>query len=181
MPYLVAAVIALSLLAALQLLFTLAILRRLREHGERLSRLDPAAPGTEPVGPGDVIGPFTATTTAGTTISDTDLRDGPTTVGFFSPSCGPCLQQLPLFEQRARSLAGSHQVIAFVIDEGEESRVEAERLARVATVAVVAADSPATRAFSVRGYPVLLDVGADARVVASGYVVEALPPLTPAP
>jgi thiol-disulfide isomerase/thioredoxin len=181
MPYLVAAVVALALLALIQLLFTLAIVRRVREQGERLARFEAPDQLPAPAGPGEIIGAFTATTITGVLISDADLRDGPTMVGFFSPSCGPCADQLPFFEERARRLAGSHGVLAFVIDEGESSWAEATRLAKVATAAVIAADTSVTRAFSVYGYPVILDVDTEARVVASGHAVEALPQMTPAP
>jgi hypothetical protein len=159
----------------IQLLFSMAILRRLRTHGDRLARLEGLG-GPEPAAPGEIIGAFTAPGLTGALISDADLRTAATTVGFFSPSCGPCTEQLPAFEERART----HRSLAFVIDEGESSRRLADRLAEVATVAVIPADSPATKAFTVSGYPVLFEIDAEARVVASGYDVGSLPQLTPA-
>jgi len=177
MPYLVAAVVVLALLVVIDLLLTLAILRRLRSHSERLARFEALDSLPEPAPPGEIIGAFTATTIAGATISDTDLRDHATTIGFFSPSCGPCAEQLPSFENRART----HRSFAFVIDEGEPSQDLADRLAEVATVAVVASDSPATQAFSVIGYPVIFEVDTGARVVASAYDVGSMPQLVPAP
>jgi len=175
MPYLIAAVVLLALLVLLQLLFTLAILRRLRHHGERLARFEVPGGGPAPSAPGETIGAFTALAHTGAMISDTDLRGSATTVGFFSPSCGPCADQLPPFEERART----HRSLAFVIDEGEPSRRLAERLAEVATVAVVSADSPAPRAFSVYGYPVIVEIDDEDRVIASGYEVGSMP--QPAP
>jgi hypothetical protein len=168
-------VVVLALLVVVQLLFTLAILRRLRNHGERLARVEQPVGGPEPAGPGETIAAFTAPALTGVTISDTDLRDSATTVGFFSPSCGPCTEQLPAFEERARQ----HRALAFVIDEGEPSRQLARRLAEVAPVAVVSADSEATRAFSVYGYPVIFEIDAEARVIASAHDVGSLPQLAP--
>jgi hypothetical protein len=175
MPYLVPAVVVLALLAVIQLLFTLAILRRLRNHGERLARFEVLDAGPEPAAPGETIGAFTTPALTGAMISDTDLRDSATTVGFFSPSCGPCTEQLPSFEERARR----HRSLAFVIDEGEPSRHLAERLAEVATVALVSADSPVTQAFSVYGYPVIFEIDAEARVIASAHDVGSMPQLAP--
>lgn len=177
MPYLVSAVVVLALLAVIQLLFTLAILRRLRSHGDRLARFEVLDGTPEPAAPGQTIAAFTARTLTGAVISDTDLHGSATTVGFFSPSCGPCAEQLPSFEERA----GTHCSLAFVIDEGEPSRQLADRLAEVATVAVVSADSPATRAFSVYGYPVIFEIDAEARVIASAHDVGSMPQLAPTP
>lgn len=175
MPYLISAVAVLALLVVIQLLFTLAILRRLRNHGERLARIEALDGGPEPAAPGETIGAFTAPALTGAMISDADLRGSASTVGFFSPSCGPCVEQLPSFEERART----HRSLAFVIDEGEPSRHLAERLAEVATVAVVSADSPATQAFTVYGYPVIFEIDAEARVIASAHDVGSMPQLAP--
>lgn len=69
----------------LNLVLTVGVIRRLREHTEQLSRVALSSP--DPIlHVGDRVGDFAVTTTDGEQLSD-DRFTGRTLVGFFSPGC----------------------------------------------------------------------------------------------
>ncbi|GAA1964750.1 TlpA disulfide reductase family protein [Catenulispora subtropica] len=158
MSYLAAAVGLLTLLTLFNLILMLGVIRRLREHSERLGSLSGAGVPV-PAGPmmpvGETVGAFTTATTDGETVSS-ELFDGETLVGFFSPGCQPCKVQLPRFAAHARSFPGGRdRVLAVVVvggpDEDPEPYVKA--LAGVARVVVEPHGGPLYDAFEVTGFP----------------------------
>ncbi|MFI1256226.1 hypothetical protein ACH4U6_20965 [Streptomyces netropsis] len=153
MVYLAIALVAVAALCALDLLLTLAVLRRLRDR--------PAAPAMTEEGGiavGAAVGPFATQCTEGAPLTEKDLGDG-AVVSFFSPGCSPCRRKLPVFVQQATALQGRRQVIAVVVtssgrpDEEAEAHAMAEQLAAVARVVREDAEGPCTTAFGVQAFP----------------------------
>ncbi|MGY0233972.1 TlpA family protein disulfide reductase [Longispora urticae] len=176
MAFLAAAVILVGVLAALNLFLTFGVIRRLREHTRTLEELAGGGHGDIMLAAGGAIGAFTATTTTGTTVSDTALS-GPTLVGFFSPTCEPCKERLPQFVEYTRSFDG--RVLAVAVGPDAEVTDLVASLRQVADVVVETDDGPVNKAFGVSGYPALCLVE-DGVVVASGYQIDALPVPVPA-
>jgi thiol-disulfide isomerase/thioredoxin len=152
--------VAVGLVAALclvDLVLTLGVVRRLREHGERLAQR--GSVGALSVrGAGEAVDDFHSTTTAGEPVSLRDLAS-PTLVGFFAPHCPACEEQLPRFLSYATEFAGP--VLAVVAGDSAEYRAA---LAGAGGVVVEAERGPLQQAFGVDAYPSFL-------VVAGGVVV----------
>src|SRR6266508_3698318 len=98
MPYLVAAIVLLGAVCTVNLILTLALIRRLREQAG-----GPPGP-RQPlpkviVGIGERPAEFTAATTEGEPIDRDAVAGG--LVGFFSPQCSPCRERVPEFMEYA--------------------------------------------------------------------------------
>ena len=93
MPFLIAAVVLVGAIATLNLLLTVGVIRRLREHTTQLANV---GSGGMPPGPGvgDEINEFATTAIDETPVSDKDLSNF-ALVSVMSPGCGPCEEKLP--------------------------------------------------------------------------------------
>jgi AhpC/TSA family protein len=176
--FLVAAVVLVGLLCLLDLLLTVGVIQRLRQHTELLNKLQAGAaggPAPEVMLPaGSEVGEFAATTTDGDPVSR-ELLAGRTLVGFFSPGCQPCKEKLPGFVAAAPGVAGGRQQVLAVVVGGQEEDAEVTaRLTPVARVVVEPPDGPVAGAFGATGFPAFALLDAH-RVVASGWELEALP------
>lgn len=176
MPYLAAAVVLVGAIAALDLLLTVGVVRRLREQADTLRELRTTA-GADPGGEvilavGGTVADFTASTVSGR-ILDRDGLTGATLVGFFSPHCEPCRERLPQFVAYATGFDGA--VVAVAAGDPTETADLVAELAGVAEVVVQAENGPLEKAFGVQGYPALCLLEPGGRVVASGYGLDSLP------
>jgi thiol-disulfide isomerase/thioredoxin len=163
MAYLAAATVLVGLLAAVNLLFTVGVIRRLREHtAELAARRNQGTPGTGVAHPaGARIGDFTATTVAGDRV-DAGTPGDRLLAGFFSPNCGPCKDRLPGFLAYAAARSGGpERILAVVAGTTEESAALVDQLRPVATVVVEPDQGPVQQAFGIAGFPafVLVDDG----------------------
>ncbi|WP_344161016.1 hypothetical protein [Nocardiopsis rhodophaea] len=137
------------------------MIKRLREHTEALSNLS----GRGSLGPGEEVGTFTTATVDGETLTR-DALVGDTLVGFFSPSCAPCREQLPKFVDRARQMPGGREhVLAAVVGDGAAAE---HMVAELRAVARVVAERPGggalSTAFQAVAFPAVLRVsGGDDR------------------
>ncbi|GAA2590071.1 hypothetical protein SMC26_20370 [Actinomadura fulvescens] len=168
MAFLLALVVFVGLLCTVDLLLTVGVIRRLREHTELLAaRNEP--PGGLPVG--SAVGEFTAVDTDGRAVTRESLDDG-TLVGFFSPGCAPCEEIKPRFAEAAGTDGGRR---ALAVVSGPGGRETAEGLSAVARV-IVEDDpgGPVCAAFQVQAFPTLYRLGPGGRVTATGP--EALTP-----
>jgi peroxiredoxin len=171
MPYLTAAVALFGPLAAVNLLLTIGVVRRLREQTTELAELRDRAPTgcaetSLPVGA--TVAPFEAATADAHTVSLASFGERPL-VGFFSPSCKPCRERLPGFVQHAGSRPGGRDaVLAVVAGTPEASADYVEQLRAVATVVVEPDQGPVQKAFGVTGFPSFLLVR-DGEVDATDY------------
>ncbi|MEJ3651517.1 hypothetical protein WEH80_00730 [Actinomycetes bacterium KLBMP 9759] len=158
--------ILVGLLVVLDLLLTFGVIRRLREHTELLSQR-PSMPDII-AAPGTTISPFAATTVEGDVIADADLVGG-TMVGFFSPGCGACTEQMPAFLTAAKSHPGGQErVLAVVTGRDEDTVEQVQTLSPVARVVVVEHGHDVEKAFAVSGYPAFALMGEGGSVAVSG-------------
>jgi hypothetical protein len=172
MAYLAAAVTLVGIVATVDLLLTVGVVRRLREHTAELAAL--RRPGQEAALPvGSPVGAFATASVAGRPVGP-DTLGGRTLVGFFSPGCTPCTERLPGFVAYAAGRAGGPDaVLAVVAGEPAEAAETVEALRRVATVVVEPDDGPLQRAFGVSGFPAFVLVE-DGVIAASAFE---LPPV----
>ncbi|MFB1046828.1 TlpA family protein disulfide reductase [Streptomyces chrestomyceticus] len=154
MSILVAAVTLVGLLALLNLILMLGVLKRLREHTERL-----AYPmGRPSLSKGAQVGEFAVMTVDGESLCREQLSVE-TLVGFFSPTCGPCKVELPRFVEFARTFPGGRsQVLAAVIGTPESTAEMAAILGPVARVVIEETGGALSSAFQAQATPVVLTV-----------------------
>lgn len=185
---LVAVVAFLALTVCLfNLVLTLGVIRRLREHTELISNL-PAGGLESPrmLAEGETVPPFEAVTTTGEVVSRDTLAGGATLVGVFATLCEGCVDRLPSFADLAgRFPGGRAHVLAVVIGAADEAVPFRERLEPVARVVVESHVSGVSAALGVKGFPVFGLLDGDGTVVGSGIdpaQVELDPPAAaPAP
>ena len=167
-----AAVAFVGVVSVLNLALSFGVVRRLREHERVLAKLpmDLVGAGGALVGAiGSPIADFEAPILGGGTLTPAWFT-GETLVGFFTPGCRPCTEQLPGFLEAARAVpAGPAGVVAVVVGEPSAATTAhggsvIEELAQVATVVVQGRGGPMVSAFDVRGYPAFCTVGADGNV-----------------
>jgi hypothetical protein len=155
MFFLTTAVVLVGLLCALDLVLTLGVIRRLREHTDLLAELR-GGPGVIAVG--EPVDEFVTSTVDGEEFGSAALT-GETLVAFFSPDCRPCKEKMPWFIEYARTRPGGRdQVMAVVVGDADEAAPAAADLSPVARVVVEAAGGPLNTAFKVRAYPSVLVV-----------------------
>lgn len=174
MSVLYATVALVGLVCLFDLVLTLGVVRRLREHAQALADLNGGgAAGSTVIAAGRAAADFAAVTTRGATLSR-DRLSGPTLVGFFSTTCGPCRTVAPQF---ARYVTDSpYPAIAVVV--GTPGEVADELIAAldpVAAVVVEEVDGVVGTAFGVTAFPAMVVVEAGGRVQVSGHGLRDLP------
>lgn len=147
MPFLIAAVILLTALCALNLVLTLAVIRRLRETTEQLETMTGARP------------PLLANGTPVPQVAGAPER--PVLVGFFDTDCKACPAQLPHFVERAAAHDPS-RVLAVISGAGGDTYLEA--LGPVATVITEPTRGPVCAAYDVSVFPSFYLVDGDGRI-----------------
>ena len=172
MPLLIAAVALVGLLCVLDLILTLGVIKRLREHTEMMSSMM-SGPKTS-IGVGEEVGEFTTATVDGEPVGRESLGDD-ALVGIFSPTCEPCKAKLPHFVEFARNLPrGRDQVLATVVGDAELADELVATLQPVARVVVESGDGAVAAAFKAKGFPTVLRVtqNGEGRVVVTSDRVE---------
>jgi thiol-disulfide isomerase/thioredoxin len=164
-PVLIGAVILVGTIGLLDLVLTVGVIRRLREHTALLS--GPRGGLTPFTELGQEIGEFSTSTVNGQPL-DRDELSSETLVGFFTPQCTPCKERIGGFVEYARSVPGGPaRVLAAVIGDGDEAADMVSLLRPVANVVLERRGGPLAEAFQVRAYPTVVKVaaGGDGRVV----------------
>jgi thiol-disulfide isomerase/thioredoxin len=168
MVYLAVSVAVVAAIAVLNLLLTLGVARRLREHAARLAELPADGLGPPPdlvLAAGTRPAEFHAETVDGGEVSLASLAT-PALLGFFSPDCPPCREWIPRFVQAAGELPeGRAQALAVVIGNATGGGDEVAQLRPVAQVVVEPSDGPVSRAFELKGWPALCRLGADGTII----------------
>jgi thiol-disulfide isomerase/thioredoxin len=174
MTYLSAAIILIGAVSLMNLMLVLGVLRRLRTAAAASEPVDPSSfqnlrVGTRP-------DPFVVRMLAGGRLTEAALVGaGPTLVGFLSPGCGPCTDQLPLFAARAAEWpGGADRVLAVIADDTEDSAAFAEPLTGLANVVVDGLTGPVATAFGVTAFPSFGILDDTAAVVAQSARVDGL-------
>jgi hypothetical protein len=164
----VAVVILLAVLSVADLLLTLAVIRRTREHTVLLNGLL-APPGDAAklmLDPGEEPGTFEPVMAADRSVLTRQDLNG-ALVGFFSPTCDVCRERAQAFAERARSLP-RQRVVAVVADDGpEDGRGRRDLVALldpVARVHIEPDQGPVHRAFGVVATPTLYVVTPEGRI-----------------
>ena len=187
MNYLAVAVIGVGILGLVNLWLSVAMARKLREQGEQFARQAAPRMPRPAVGPpqGTEVPEFCVTTVSGAVVSAGDLRGERSLIGFFSPGCPPCHDQVPAFLAFARGLPGGPgHALAVVFDGGrpaggvpghDADRLAGE-LAEAGAAQVVRGPSAgaAAAALAVTGYPSFILLGADGRVEAGAHGIAGL-------
>lgn len=166
MPVLVSAVLLVGALCAVDLVLTLAVIRRLREHTTRLAEMSPMAP--ELASPGTPLGEFTATPTVGggdRRISHEFFTE-PTVVGVFSTTCPGCHERLPEFVDYLID-ESEKPALVLVTGEPEAAKEFTDALDPIATVVVEPLNGPMSKALRVSRVPVFYVVDDNAVIVAA--------------
>ena len=120
MTLLAVAVAVVGVLCLIDLVLTLGVVRRLRDHTSRLTAMNAAAldiPSDALRAPGTPVDPFTVTDIDGVDRSLGDLAE-PTLVAFFAPDCPACEEKLPAFLAYASLPAESYDIgtVVAVVD-----------------------------------------------------------------
>ena len=166
------AVVVVGAMCLLNLLLTFGVIRRLREHTEMLNQrvVDrAAAPGPIMLEAGKTVGDFSVTTTDGVPVSRVDLT-GRRMVGFFSPTCSACVENMPAYVAHAQAYAGGRDAVLSVVVGSEADTSEMIRqLEPVSRVVRDVEQGDISRAFAIDGYPAYGILDGDT-VVASDFV-----------
>jgi thiol-disulfide isomerase/thioredoxin len=172
MAILTAAVVVVGALCVVDLLLSVGIIRRLREHTEMLSQLrSTSSVPTSLPGPGTRVDEFTATSTEGTGVA-LGAAGGESLIGFFSPGCGPCATVLPEFVDHA-AVAGA-AVLAVIVGDGPEVAQMTAALEPVAQVVHEQHGGAVSGVFGVAMFPSLFVLDASRTVMASGHDLKAV-------
>ncbi|MFF3441941.1 hypothetical protein [Streptosporangium sp. NPDC002721] len=178
MAIVVVAMTLVGMLCAVNLILTVGVIKRLREHSGLLSGM--SGPPTIPVG--KEIGGFLTSTVDGELLSDGLMSDD-SLVAFFSPGCGPCKTTVPAFVEYARKLPGGRdRLLAVVVGDPDEAAGFVGDLNPVTRVVVENAEGALSTAFKTKAYPTLVRVGtrADGRLVVTANDVNLGHPVTTA-
>ena len=158
-------------LCVLELLLTLAVVRRLREVGTRLSALERSSPARGPslLPVGASVPVFSAVSATGEPLSEQALAGDRSLVAFLHSGCTPCRELVPeLRAYLAGPAGGGQRVLAVVVGEaGDAADGMAAELQGLATIVRGADARPVASAFAVTGFPTLYAV-AEGRVHAAG-------------
>jgi thiol-disulfide isomerase/thioredoxin len=170
---LVALLIPVGVLCVVNLAFSLAVVRRLREHTETIARLSRQVGGAPPesgLAPGTPVPALEATAEDGAPLTTDPAGTGETLLAFVSATCPACRTHLPDFVRVAR--AGYNRGNVVVVVSGE--RADAQDLLDIAvpeTRVVVEPDfGPFTTGFDIQAFPTFLRVH-DGVVAARGLAV----------
>ncbi|GAA3145447.1 hypothetical protein GCM10010466_40640 [Planomonospora alba] len=151
MPFLVAAVVFFGLLCLLNLLVTLGLLRRLREHAAELERLSGRS-AFMPYDPGVLVGRTLPEAAAGARL-----------VGFFDVGCDTCHERAPQFAEAAEG----QPALAVVNGDGAKAGELAAVVGGVSSVITGEEAGRLTHALGVEAFPTFLRADPEGRVVAA--------------
>jgi peroxiredoxin len=169
MQYVMAALVVVGALILFDLVLTLGVIRRLRRHseliGQALSRQ--GVGDSVMLAAGKAVSPFEATTVDGEPVATSRLS-GQTLVGFFSPNCSACGEQLPSFVEHAKAV-GPDRVLVVAVGADDQVGELVAQLRPVAKVVVERDGGQLARAFGVKGFPAMCLITGDGTVAVSGF------------
>lgn len=175
MAAIVAAIVVVALVAGLNVLFSLALARRLRLLGEQGTGRS-ASDETKALVPsiGHVVSPFETKTVGGTSLTDADFNSSSSLVLFASVGCSPCERlKTELLENPPSEIV---RVFVHGSDSDQPPPFAAALEAISNEVVWMGSDETARRVFGDVGlFPTILRI-VNGVVVASGTRLEDIPP-----
>ncbi|GAB3435526.1 hypothetical protein GCM10027569_87830 [Flindersiella endophytica] len=155
------------------------MLRRLREHSEKLGRLPDFNEGFLGFDRDQLLGQklpeFSTQTMRGAAVGREGVAGGLELLGFFRPNCGPCHEQAPRFLDEARAL-GEGKALALVAVSGSDA--ETEDLIRmfdgVVDVVLDPTSSEVRQALNIGAFPTFVRLDTDGAVVDAAVSMEEL-------
>ncbi|WP_049567485.1 TlpA family protein disulfide reductase [Nonomuraea sp. SBT364] len=150
--------------AVLDLVLTVGVIRRLREHTQMFGEM--TGSGAVMAEAGSEIAAFDAVATDGGRV------ENPKLVGVFSPGCPACEERMPLFMDRAAGYDRA-SVLAVVAGPDGAAAEYRGRLEPVAQVVVEPSGGAVTSALQVKAFPAFAVLDGSL-VVASGTTLDAL-------
>lgn len=158
-------------LCLLNLVLTLAIIRRIRTQEAQRSR-GYSRPEMERLRD-QPVPDFTATTIDGRIVDQESLVGQHSVVGFFTPGCSPCHEQAPAFAALGRT---GRPAYAFIAADHHQDVGAAELCALVAPAeaVVVPLDQGLPAALGLRSFPAFLTVDASGVVRAANIRLDAV-------
>ncbi|MFJ1805759.1 MULTISPECIES: TlpA family protein disulfide reductase [unclassified Streptomyces] len=155
MYVLTAAVVLVAVLCLLDLLLTVGVIKRLREHTEIIAPIRQQAG----IRTGDEVGEFSVLSVDGEPLGRESLTDD-SVVAFFAPDCQPCKAVIPDFIRLAKAdETGRDHRIAVVIGEASASGELVAMLRPFAQVIVEEPLGAVSTAFRTSATPTVLRVG----------------------
>ncbi|MUL40258.1 redoxin domain-containing protein [Streptomonospora sp. PA3] len=177
MEILVGFVVLIGAVALLNLLLTMAVVRRLRQLAEQPAARGSAGPELEEVPAGSPVPSFRSRTLPGEPVTSESLLGRETVFAFFDTGCSVCKSAIPkLLAHAAEKRLTPGQVVVVVGDQGGESGEYTGRLDGAATVILEPRLGPVAQAFGIQGVPAFVRADARGTVVTSGNTVDALAP-----
>jgi thiol-disulfide isomerase/thioredoxin len=176
MAFIIAALTFVGALCVINLVLTLGVVRRLRQHSELLSGKSQSltSPGDAMLPVGRTPSEFEATTMNGQTVSRTEIG-GRTLLGFFSPECSLCRKYAPEFAAHVASLpAGERRALAVVVGREDETLELVASLGDGVQIVVEPTGGAVSSAYEVRGFPCLSVVTDGGTVVESDLTIDRL-------
>jgi hypothetical protein len=171
MIYVVAALVLVGAVAVLNLLLTVGVIRRLREHTEALKQL-PGAGASRFLGSGTPLPPLDGVVT----VEGAPVEASPVLVAFFSTTCDPCREKLPDLRDHLREVAAPAGDVLVVV---EGAKAEAgdflDALRGLAQIVVEPELGPVAKSFAVDGFPTFYAVDPAGRIVVGSHDVPDLP------
>lgn len=165
-------------LCVLDLLLTFGVVRRLREHGELITRINVPDVPVIGVAAGESPSTFSAVSTRG------DLLTGPGELrmaAFFSTTCSICPERVPSFVAYLKDHGIARDtVLAVVRGPQAEPPAYLARLADAARVCLEQEDGELAKSFKVVGYPAFCLLDGDGVVLAASHDPAMLPEPAPA-
>jgi len=177
MSVLWAALAIVCAICLLNLVLTVAVIRRLKEHTELINQgsLRSSAPDEITLPAGSQVGDFRAVTGDDRVVTRDDLREG-LLVAFFSPHCPSCEEQKPAFVRYAAGLPGGRDdVIAVLLGSPEELEGLRAELSGIAQIVIEPdVDGGMSKAFGLSGYPAFCLMGQDGVLAVTGFRADVL-------
>ena len=174
MSFLAASVTLLVVLVALDLTLTAAIIRKLRQHEERLAgeTFDPRPT----IAPGERLARFAVSTVGGGEYTDSALLGRTTVLVFMSTTCASCRAGLPALRNYL-GRASTVGVQAWAVVAGTPEAVGAMAVDLPAGVPVIneEVNGPLHEAIGMRAYPAYVVVAPDGTVGRVAAGVDQLP------
>ncbi|PZT75314.1 MULTISPECIES: TlpA family protein disulfide reductase [unclassified Streptomyces] len=179
MIYLATGLVLVGAVTVLNLMLTLAVIRRLRKHEDERRQQNFVPPESGPE-TGAALPAFTAVTLAGEPVTADSLKGRQAALTFLSTDCSACVMavnDMPEFARRT-GMDASQMLVVIAGDEADAHRM-AEPLAGIATVVVEETGGPLSALYSIRATPTTVLADPDGTVTyaeaGTNPVLEGLP------